>query len=1175
MKFGLFIALLVFLASTNIFGQELSSDSRVQVKNTGLLGDESGFDIGSGVLSNNAVTGDQGIGTPSENVETTKTKVTSDGTVVHTDRKPTGEVVKIKVKPDVTIVQTENKPSITGVQSESKSVVEIKTGTKPDSTVVSEGIKSSVDRGVVKDDGERPLEPLPHQESNVATKPGVQILGNHSETHDDVKPNPEVINVISPAPIQEKPLVEINPMNDRVVHVSGNIVYVKYHSPVFDTVQYNLDDARFEYGHPTLLTRLPYAQDFIARQSRVILYVSTSKTIDPKLAFAKFPIKFREEHFPLTFDIDVELPFQQRGLLERADITLYFFVYINNLETRIDTFVPAGTSQILLQGTNRLVQKLDVYVKASGLEINGLFRGRFGSRYIRPGTSFQVFIIPEQSLLLRFGATFDSVAQLTITNVPAMYPLAFSLLVNHQMLKPNTKYYAIAYVVENGDRRLLTQEPIWVINEQKILVTSQVVFNVIPSPFILTGSVTRAMPSLSYLQPHSSLIIRIREVDSNLPDIIFKLQDIVTLPQVFQVNISSTLRFDPTKNYEMRALILDESNNIYMATLQPIPLLDDISRLILPVDDLLYYVSVRLHSSSNRALTYVPGSTFQVLVSESPDSPSKPIVSLRIDSISSDFREFQIQVPATAIQRDKSYYLIMIIEINGMITHVSKTLLISNNQPPPLVLQLPVLSLNLITGTIYDLDNRPAQWSSSSYANIFLLDSKTENPDKAVVQRWKVHLENDFPIRFELQLDFSRLLPDRVYRLQAAIDNGRNLLEYKPAASVLVLDPLRGILPDVRVAVTNVKTFQLVRGLIYINGIQEPLPEKGEVVVQLSSSPLLMNPSIIDEIHIKVEGRKLPLDFTMKLPLSKIDINAVYYFLVRYTVLDTVIVPVTQAFAFSPRNEATVVITLAKTPQIPITGQVTATGSPLILPTGSTLHLYITDNLDPEKPVIYSEVFLEASLNSLYEFTMNLDATIVQRKIVLYLRAEILYHGKIILSIPRPALLQITPGGEWNINLVLDVPTLLIGRIVSMSELKAISGELDVHIQIIERSTTNIVYVSHVRLDANLPQDFRIQLGSALFVRYPSLQARAIIKNCKGQVLFESGGLVDIHVGINVGLDLSVVLTDQKKFTELETISDDTAAINIGIWRLSVTGVDSEAKPLITSSTDTKVVVSK
>ena len=708
-----------------------------------------------------------------------------------------------------------------------------------------------------------------------------------------------------------------------------------------------------------------------------------------------------------------------------------------------------------------------------------------------------------------------------------MFPVPFSLLVPNQMLKRNTKYFAIAYIYEHGMPRLLHQEPVYVINEQKLLVTPQVVFTVIPSPFILRGVVTRSMPGSFVLQPRSSLILRLHEIGSDSRDIIFKLPDLLTLPQVFQINISQALRFDPSKNYDMRALITDERNDIYMASLQPIPLLDPLSKLIVPVDDLLYYVHARLRSTSNQYLRYIPGSTAQIFVTESPEVPTQPIVARRIESITPDFRDFSIQVPATAIQRGLNYYLVMLIENNGIITHISKTLLISNNQPPPLVIQLPVLSLNVISGVLFDAENRPAQWSSSSTASLYLLDDRAENPDKAIVQVWKVHLENDFPVRFEVQLDFSLLRPEHVYRLQASIENGHNLLEYKPAGSVLALNPNNGILSDVRIPVRNVKTSQTVSGLVYINDFPGPFPKNSLIIIQLSSSPSLTNPNIVNEVRIPVDGRTLPIDFSMRLPLTKIDINSVYYFLVRYVVDDNTMIPSTQAFAFSPRNEATIVLTLSKTPQVPITGQVTSTGSPLLLPSGATLHLYITDNVDQNKPRIFSEVYLKATLNSLYEFTMNIDSLILQKQIPLYLRADILYENAIILSIPRPALLQITPGGEWNINLVVDLPTLLIGQIVSMSREESINGDFDVLIQIIERDTQNIVHTARLRLSATLPQKFRIEIDNDLFARYPALQAQAVIKNCKGQVLFNTAGTVDIHPGLNVQLELPVVLTDR------------------------------------------------
>jgi uncharacterized lipoprotein YbaY len=941
------------------------------------------------------------------------------------------------------------------------------------------------------------------------------------------------------------------------VRVSGNIVLVKYLPTFVDTVQYDLDGARLLNGGRTLKSTRPFAQDFLDRQSRITLYVATSKTTDIKLAFAKFPIQYENDHFPFLFNIDVELPSQQRGLLERADVTLYFFVYVHNLDKHVDTYLPAGTSQILLQGTNRLVQKLDVYVKASGIEINGLFRGRFGQQFIPSGTSFQIFIVPEYSLALRHSTTFESVAQLTINSVPAMFPVPYSLMVNYQSLKPNTKYYAIAFIFENGIQRPIHQEPIWVINEQNVLVTSQVVFNVIPSPFILRGVVSRSMPGTYFIQPGSSLILRLHEIGSDSQDIIYKMPEVLAFPQVFQINISQSSRFDASKRYDIRALLTDGKNEIYMASLQPIPLLDELTKLTVPVDDLLYYVQVRLQASSNQFLTYIPGSSAQVFVTESPETPVKPIVAIRIDSLASDFRDFSIQVPATAIQRGRNYYLVMMIEINGMITHVSKTLLISNNQPPPFAIQLPVLSLNLVSGVIYDKDNRPAQWTSSSSASVYLVDDHAENLSNNVVQVWKIHVENDFPIRFEVQLDFSRLRANHVYRLQAAIENGLSLIEYKPAGSVLTLNSNGGIITDLRVPVVNVKTFQRVKGLIYINDVRGPLPEKSEIIVQLSSSPSLTHPRIVEELRIKVEGRSLPIDFSMDLPLNKIDITSVYYFFVQYVVRDSVVIPVSQAFAFSPRNDVTVVLTLSKTPQIPITGQITSTGSPLMLPDGALFHIYITDNATNSKPFIYNEVFLRASPNSLYEFTMNIDSLLLQKQIALYLRADILYQDEVILSIPRPALLQITPGGEWNINLVVDLPTLLVGQIISMSQYEATGADFEVYIQIIERGTTHVVTTTQLRLEANFPQKFRIEVDNEIIAKYTFLQARAIIKNCKEQVLFEAGGFVDIHAGINVKVDLPVVLTNPQRMKELRVNVNQIASLYSGSWRLSVTGTET------------------
>jgi len=334
------------------------------------------------------------------------------------------------------------------------------------------------------------------------------------------------------------------------------------------------------------------------------------------------------------------------------------------------------------------------------------------------------------------------------------------------------------------------------------------------------------------------------------------------------------------------------------------------------------------------------------------------------------------------------------------------------------------------------------------------------------------------------------------------------------------------------------------------------LPEQAELIISLSSSPSLTNPSIIKEISVKVDGRTLPIEFSMDLPLKNIDLNTVYYFLVRYVVRDVVIIPSTQVFAFLPRNEAKVVLTVGKVPLIPITGQISSTGGSLVLPKGSIFHIYITDNVDPDKPEIYSEVFLEASINSLYEFKMNLNSLIVEKKVPLYVRADILFGGKVIISMPRPALLQITTGGEWNINLVLDLPTLIMGKIITMSKVETISGEVDGYVQIIESGTTNVVQQFQLRIKTDFPQDFRVLVPSDIFARYTSLEIRALVKNCKEQILFESGGSVSIRPGLNLDINLPVVLLDASKLSQISISVNETASILIGKWVLSVTGTD-------------------
>ncbi|CAF0987224.1 unnamed protein product [Didymodactylos carnosus] len=993
------------------------------------------------------------------------------------------------------------------------------------------------------------------------------------QSHGDGSTRPTVLTTLPPVLTTRPPvlttrppvLTTLNPDKTNFVHISGNILLKKLQQSSIASVQYEQYGWNSQSGsllHPSLIQstqNFDITREIIARGSQITLYVSTTKTLEPKQAFDKFEIEWSNKYFPVPFDIDVRLPYDHRVSEQKSDIVLYFFVYIVN-ENNAETFIPAGSSQILLQNTNLLSQRLDIFVQMSGIRINGLIKVRFSPSDITPGTTFHIKVVPENSWLPSFRQSQDvSVAELTITNPTTKYPVAFLMTVSYQSLKLGVKYYAIGYINENGQQRLIQQEPIWIINEQQILVTPQLVFTVIPNPFILSGVVQRSMPRPSNyrLQPHSSLIIRVHEIGSKTPDIIYKLPDINILPQNFQINISEAYRFDQTRNYDIRALILSERNDLYMASLEPVSLLVDVPmyspRIYVPVDDLLYFVKCLIVTSSTHQLRFMRGSSAKIFVTDSPETSTKPIASLIIRDIES-FRNFTIRIPATAIEQGHNYYLVVRIELNDMVTHLSKTLVISQNQPPPLVIELPIISLNLISGTIYDLDVRPAQWSSSSHVELYLIDSSRP---KQIVQIWRVHLEKDFPVRFEVELDFSLLFPDRIYQLQAAIKNQRDELEYQPAGTIDVLNR-NGIITDIRIPVTIVKKVQVVNGLVYIVDLQKitisPPHESSELIIQLSSTPSLQFPTIIQEQRIDISGKELPIGFSMKLDLAKIDITSVYYFLVRYVRNGRDVIPVQQAFAFSPRNEATVVITLSKTPQIPIRGQVVSSTGTLMLPLESVIHLYITDQPDLLKPVILSEVYLQTTLNRLYEFEMTVDSILIQQQRPLYLRAEILYREKIVLRMPRAALLQLSAGGEWNVNLIVDLPTILTGEITSLRPIDAIHGDFDVYVIIFERGQRQTVLQQiQIRLDAKLPQSYRIEVDQKLFSSYKQYQAEAIIKNCKEQTLFESGGSVDITKGLNVNIVLPVILTDPAKLNNTVRL-DEVAPVDTGDWKLSVTG---------------------
>lgn len=947
-------------------------------------------------------------------------------------------------------------------------------------------------------------------------------------------------------------------LSDNEVHIRGNIVLTGYRPSAVGAVGYEVKTGRFNNKvYSSFKPRLSAIQDILQTNSHVNLYVSTVKSVDPKLAFANFTIPFEKEHFPIPFDLNVRLLREHIGLIERADLTLYFFVYVTSGdETRLTTYLPDGISQVLLQGTNRVVQELQVNVKANGIELKGFFRARYADGYIRQGTAFQVAIVPEQSLTRLLGESFETVGQVLLNQVPAMYPLPYSLLVPYQQLKLKTKYYAIAYIFENGVERLINQKPVLVINEDLALVTPEVVFYVVPYPFILHGTVTRSMPGSFYFEQGSSIILSIHEKNSETPAFTFRLPVISQLPQDIQVNISQASKFDATKDYEILAMVMDSQNQIYMSSSKKIPILDQISRLTLPVDDLFYYVELSLHSSANQPLTYIPGSKATVIVAENPEVTSTPIYSAEFDPTVTGFRHFLMRIPIARAQRYPNAYLILLINNSGILTHVSRVLIISKYQRPPLRLQLPVIALNIIRGRIFDEANRPAQWSSSSYANLYLLDDEIPNPEKAIVQVWKIHLEREFPINYEVPLDFSLLLTGHSYRLQASIENSPGLLEYRPSNSLLVIKPEQRIEDNLRLTVRNVKKSQFVRGLIYMADVTEPLPAQSQVIIQMSSSSVWSSSEIVRELRLNVEGSSLPLNFTLELPLDRVDISGVYYFYVKYLVGNTILIPSSQAFAFSPRNEATVIIRLSRSPQIRIIGQVASTGGRLVLPEGSTLHLYITDSVTGDKPTIYSEVSLRASTNNYYQFTMYLDSIILQQNITLYLRADILYKRAIILSMPRAALLQITPSADWNINLLVDLPTLIIGQISSIGEQETFNGDFEVYVQIVKKGTENVLRTHRIRLSGALPQPFRVEVENSLIVEYGELEAFAIIKNCREEIIFKSGGSVSIRARINVDVTLPVVLTDREKLIEFNANTTISAPIAIGEWKLSATNVD-------------------
>lgn len=889
-----------------------------------------------------------------------------------------------------------------------------------------------------------------------------------------------------------------------------------------DTTLLNAKDSSFSKSQGA------FGENCIRHDNLIKLYVSTKNTIDRKSAFKTYLVSVKQDHFPMAFNIYVKLTNQTQ-----KDITLYFFAFVKHGDDNLDIFIPTGTSKIHLRSKDRSDQNVDIYVKANGTEINGRFLGRYGERHIQSKTDLQVFIIPERSLGLRYDQTFESVAQLKLKNKPSTYPISFSLLVVNHVLNPRTKYYAVAYITEGGVRRLIKQKPILVIDENKRRTNSEVTFNVIPSPLTFSFTIVRSKPGPFILQPDSSLLINFYEEDSDSTKLTFDLGEITILPETFELTISETSRFDSSKDYEISAHIVDEKNTTYMSTSRRIPLNDRRSIMTIPVIDRFFNVHVGLESLVNTNVNYIPGSTAHIFVTENPDMLIKPIFAKRIDSISTSFREFSFRVPIESIQNDRNYYIVMIIDFNGIIQHISKSLLIPSGQTPPHLFQLSTPSGNFVRCQIVDIDNRPAQWSSSSYATLMLIDDSVENSNNAIIQTWKVPLEKNFPISFEIQLDFTHLRANHIYRLQAAIETQHKFIEYEPAGRILVLNPYGGIINNVRIPVRNVKQFQEVHGTIYMNGISGPLPVNSEIVLQVeqvSTSSLWAIPTVFNETRFRVDGHYLPINFTIHLPLNRIDMNAVHHIVARYVVQNEAIISKSQAYAFVPNNNKPVVLLFSETPQMLITGEVKATNGSLVLPKGSLLHLYVTDSFNQTKPKLYSEVFLHSSPNDVYKFHMFINPNVIENKIPIYLHTDIIYGDKVIVSMPKSPLLEISSVGEWNINLMIDLPTLLIGKIVSIYDRNIMHGDFDAHVQIIDRNTSTIVHKVQLHSGSNFPINFRIELDNDLFTRYSTLQARALIKNCKGQIIFDADNAISIRKGLNVDLQLSVALFDLSKY---------------------------------------------
>jgi len=198
MKFGLFLALLVLLASTNVFGQQggriqgkQNRPSRIQPNE---LATGQNIDDSTGLNSNNAMTGGQRENQPTKIIQIVQGKnkpvtvirePTQPITIVEDQSKPV-TILREPAKPitivegegsPVTIIEGQQKP-ITIVEGTNKSVPVVNQQTTP-ITVVPEDGKSDVN--VQPGTGKLNVNPVDHNETDINTKPDVEGIDDHQQ----------------------------------------------------------------------------------------------------------------------------------------------------------------------------------------------------------------------------------------------------------------------------------------------------------------------------------------------------------------------------------------------------------------------------------------------------------------------------------------------------------------------------------------------------------------------------------------------------------------------------------------------------------------------------------------------------------------------------------------------------------------------------------------------------------------------------------------------------------------------------------------------------------------------------------------------------------------------------------------------------------------------------------